>query len=60
MNVLVLHGPNLNLLGKREPQIYGSLSLEEINDRLLLAAGVHGAAESGRRDRDPRLGAGGY
>jgi 3-dehydroquinate dehydratase-2 len=37
-SVLILHGPNLNLLGRREPEIYGDLSLEEI-DRRLVAAG---------------------
>ncbi|MFN3395808.1 MAG: type II 3-dehydroquinate dehydratase [Thermodesulfovibrionales bacterium] len=34
MKALVIHGPNLNLLGKREPDIYGILTLNEINDRI--------------------------
>jgi 3-dehydroquinate dehydratase-2 len=39
MNILILHGPNLNLLGEREPHIYGTTTLSEIN-RGLRSQGV--------------------
>ena len=40
--ILLLHGPNLNLLGTREPGVYGSLTLEEINNRLVAAGAERG------------------
>ena len=43
MNVLVLHGPNLNLLGTREPEVYGRVTLAEINARLEAQAAGRGA-----------------
>ena len=38
LNILLVHGPNLNLLGWREPGIYGNVSYDEINSRLQRAA----------------------
>lgn len=41
--VLVIHGPNLNLLGSREPQIYGTTTLAEIDAELRRRAAARGA-----------------
>ena len=42
--ILVLHGPNLNLLGTREPEIYGRTTLQDINDRMEKRAAAAGIA----------------
>jgi len=49
LKILVLNGPNLNMLGKREPGIYGSLSLEEINNNLSVLAAELGVEISCRQ-----------
>ena len=40
MKIIVLHGPNLNLFGRREPHIYGTTTLAEINQKLQTLAGT--------------------
>ncbi|MCI5815952.1 type II 3-dehydroquinate dehydratase [Ruminococcus sp.] len=43
MRILVIHGPNLNLLGEREPGIYGTENLEQVNGAILARAKELGA-----------------
>ena len=43
MNLLVIHGPNLHLLGRRDPEIYGSATLKELNAAIKKYAAAKGA-----------------
>jgi len=49
MHFLILHGPNLNLLGKREPEVYGTVTLEEINHSIETLAAELGCSVSFRQ-----------
>ena len=42
MRILIVHGPNMNLLGRREPDLYGTTTLSELNDWLQKEAAVLG------------------
>lgn len=42
-NILLIHGPNLNLLGTREPDVYGRVTLDEINAKLTAQSQTNGA-----------------
>ena len=49
MNILVLHGPNLNLLGEREPEVYGTMTLAQLNAKLGAHARRKGASLRARQ-----------
>lgn len=50
MHILILHGPNLNLLGVREPQVYGRATLADVGARLDVLAGELGVRLSHHQD----------
>jgi 3-dehydroquinate dehydratase-2 len=49
VNILVLHGPNLNLLGEREPEVYGTMTLAQLNAKLGAHARRKGASLRARQ-----------
>lgn len=55
-NILVLNGPNLNLLGTREPDVYGSTTLQDIEDALVsLAKDLNGTLECRQSNQEGQL-----
>lgn len=55
-NILVIHGPNLNLLGTREPHIYGAQTLDDINQHLVqLASDLGGACSTFQSNSEGQL-----
>jgi len=52
IRLLVLHGPNLNLLGTREPEVYGTLTLSALDDLIRAAAKEAGAEADIRQSND--------
>ncbi|WP_269901254.1 type II 3-dehydroquinate dehydratase [Paenalcaligenes faecalis] len=55
-NILVIHGPNLNLLGTREPHIYGAQTLDDINQHLVqLASDLGGVCSTFQSNSEGQL-----
>lgn len=54
-SIALLHGPNLNLLGTRETHIYGTMTLEDINDAVVAAAAPHFAVRAFQSNHEGAL-----
>jgi 3-dehydroquinate dehydratase-2 len=49
VNILILHGPNLNLLGEREPSVYGTMTMAQLNAKVAAHAKKHKATVRARQ-----------